>query len=97
MTPTDPLAPAALQPTASSRRHYWHRNRRLTASLLLLWMAVTFLVSFFVRDLSFNFFGWPFSFWMAAQGGPLVYLVLVLIYAAVMNRLDRRYGVDEDD
>ena len=60
-------------------------------------MAVTFLVAFFARELSFSFFGWPFSFWMAAQGAPLMYLVLVLVYAAAMNRLDRRFGVDEDD
>ena len=84
-------------PNEAVRRRYWLRNRRMTAGLLFLWMAVTFLVSFFARDLSFSFWGWPFSFWMAAQGAPLVYLVLVLVYAAAMNRLDRRFGVDEDD
>ncbi len=84
-------------PNAAVRRRYWLRNRRLTAGLLFLWMAVTFLVAFFARELSFSFFGWPFSFWMAAQGAPLVYLVLVLVYAAAMNRLDRRFEVDEDD
>ena len=89
-------APAHL-PNAAVRRRYWLRNRRLTAGLLFLWMAVTFLVAFFARELSFSFFGWPFSFWMAAQGAPLMYLVLVLVYAAAMNRLDRRFGVDEDD
>lgn len=84
-------------PDAAVRRRYWLRNRRLTALLLFLWMAVTFLVAFFARELSFSFFGWPFSFWMAAQGAPLMYLVLVVIYAVAMNRLDRRFGVEEDD
>jgi putative solute:sodium symporter small subunit len=96
-SPADaPAAPSRL-PDAAVRRRYWLRNRRLTAGLLFLWMAVTFMVAFFARELSFDFFGWPFSFWMAAQGAPLMYLVLVLVYAAAMNRLDRRYGVDEDD
>jgi putative solute:sodium symporter small subunit len=30
--------------------------------------VVTFVVGFFARDLNFNFFGWPFSFWVGAQG-----------------------------
>ncbi|MBQ0937117.1 DUF4212 domain-containing protein [Ideonella paludis] len=96
-TSADASANPSPLPNAAVRRRYWLRNRRLTAGLLFLWMAVTFLVAFFARELSFSFFGWPFSFWMAAQGAPLVYLVLVLVYAAAMNRLDRRFGVDEDD
>jgi putative solute:sodium symporter small subunit len=96
-SPADTPATSPHLPNAAVRRRYWLRNRRLTAGLLFLWMAVTFLVAFFARELSFSFFGWPFSFWMAAQGAPLVYLVLVLVYAAAMNRLDRRFEVDEDD
>ena len=95
--PAESSAKPAHLPDAAVRRRYWLRNRRLTLTLLLLWMAVTFLVAFFARELSFDFFGWPFSFWMAAQGAPLVYLLLVLVYAAAMNRLDRRFEVDEDD
>jgi putative solute:sodium symporter small subunit len=33
-----------------------------------VWFVVTFVVAYFARDLNFNFFGWPFSFWVAAQG-----------------------------
>ena len=36
--------------------------------LLAIWFVVTFVVAYFARDLTFNFFGWPFSFWVAAQG-----------------------------
>lgn len=84
-------------PDSPLRRRYWQRNRWLTLTLLFLWMAVTFVVAFHARALEFNFFGWPFSFWMAAQGAPLVYLLLVAVYALMMNRLDRRHDVDEDD
>lgn len=79
------------------RQRYWQRNRWLTVSLLLLWMGVTFVVAFHARALNFEFFGWPFSFWMAAQGAPLVFLLLVAAYALAMNRLDRQHDVDEDD
>lgn len=74
---------------------YWKRNLRLTAVLLAIWFAVTFVVAYFARELSFSFFGWPFSFWVAAQGALVVYCVLIGYYAWYMNRLDIEYGVDE--
>ena len=35
---------------------------------------VGFVVTWFARDLDFPFFGWPFSFWVAAQGGIIVFV-----------------------
>lgn len=32
---------------------------------------------------------------MGAQGAVIVYLVLIGVYAHLMNRLDRQFGVDE--
>ena len=78
-------------------RQYWRKNLGLTAALLVLWFVVTFVVSFYARELNFNFFGWPFSFWMAAQGGPAVFVLIVAFYAWAMNRLDVAHGVDEID
>jgi putative solute:sodium symporter small subunit len=78
-------------------RRRWRRCLRLTALLLAIGCAVTFGVSFFARELSFDWFGWPFSFWMAAQGALVVYLVLVVVYARAMRRLDREFGLEEDD
>lgn len=82
---------------SEKHRDYWRRNLRITALLLAIWFVVTFVVSFFARELSFKFFGWPFSFWMAAQGALIVYCVLIWFYARTMNRLDREYGVDEPE
>jgi putative solute:sodium symporter small subunit len=79
------------------RRRYWRRTLQLTASLLAVWFVVTFVVAFFARDLRFTVFGYPFSFWVAAQGAPLVYLALIGFYARRMNRLDREHGVAEPD
>jgi hypothetical protein len=76
-------------------QRYWRRNLNVTAVLMALWFVVTFVVSYFARELSFNFFGWPFSFYMAAQGSLIVYLLIVWYYARHMNALDHEYGVDE--
>ncbi len=79
-------------------REYWRRNLRITTVLMSIWFVVTFIVAYFARELSsFIFFGWPFSFWMAAQGALIVYCVLIWYYARTMNRLDHEYGVDETE
>ena len=76
------------QATTDRRATYWRRNLRITAVLLCVWFLVTFVAAFFARELDFAFFGWPFSFWVAAQGALLVYLALIGVYAWLMNRLD---------
>jgi len=81
----------------SQHREYWRSNLRVTAWLLAVWFAVTFVVGWFARDLAFDFFGWPFSFYMAAQGSLIVYVLIIGFYARYMNRLDRRYDVYERD
>jgi len=80
------------------RRLYWRKTLTVTAWLLGVWFVVTFGVSYFARVLDFKFFGWPFSFWMGAQGALLVYGLIIGFYAWYMNRMDAKHGVaDEDD
>lgn len=79
-----------------NRRQYWRKNRILIAVLLCIWFTVTFGVSYFARALSFTFFGWPFSFWVGAQGALGVYVAIIGFYAWYMNRLDVQHGVEEE-
>ena len=77
-------------------KDYWRRTLRITTFLLLIWFVVTFVISYFARELNnFTFLNFPFGFYMAAQGSLIVYLVIVWIYARTMNRLDEEYGVRE--
>jgi len=83
-----------------SPRHqeYWRKNLRITGMLLALWFLVTFLASYYARELNeFTVLGFPFGFYMGAQGALLVYLFIVWFYARYMRKLDRDYGVGEDD
>jgi putative solute:sodium symporter small subunit len=83
---------------AHSRTEYWRRTRRLTLQLLLVWFLVTFGVIFFARELSgLTLFGWPLSFYMAAQGATLIYVVIVAVYAWRMQRLDETLKGDGTD
>jgi putative solute:sodium symporter small subunit len=79
-----------------THRQYWRKNLRITGILLVIWFLVTFGVGFFARDLNFSFFGWPFSFWMGAQGALVIYVIIIWYYARAMNRLDQEHGVAEE-
>ena len=82
------LPPASAAGLPAGRRRRWQAVRRLSALVLAAWVAVGFGIAWFARDLDFAFFGWPFSFWAAAQGGPIVFVVLIALYARRMSRLE---------
>ncbi len=86
-----PRAGAALAPGDLQllRAGDWAANVRTIRILLAIWFFVTFVIGFFARDLDFSFFGWPFSFWMAAQGALVVYVLIIAWYARVMNARER--------
>ena len=77
---------------------YWHKNLRLTAILLVIWFIATFVLAWYAIPLAeINFFGWPLSFYMAAQGSLIVYVLIIWYYARAMRKMDLEYGVDEGD
>jgi len=79
-------------------KEYWQRNLRLTGVLLFIWFAATFIMGYFARELAgITIFGWPLSFYMAAQGSLIIYVVIIWYYARAMGKLDDEYGVAEGD
>jgi putative solute:sodium symporter small subunit len=77
---------------------YWRRNLRMTAVLLFIWFVVTYVMAWFAIPLAeINFFGWPLSFYMAAQGSLAIYVVIIYVYAKRMRKMDLEYGVDEGE
>jgi putative solute:sodium symporter small subunit len=79
-------------------QEYWSRNLRLTAVLLFIWFVVTYVMAWFAVPLAeINFFGWPLSFYMAAQGSLIIYVLIIWYYAKKMRQLDLEYGVEEGD
>ena len=76
-----------------AQQRYWARTQRLTAALFAGWLLTTFCVIFFARELSgYRLFGWPFSYYMVAQGTTLIYLAIVGVYAWRMRRLDQLHA-----
>ena len=82
----------------AKHKEYWNRNLRITAVLLFIWFVVTYVMGYYAIPLAaINFFGWPLSFYMAAQGSLIIYVVILYYYAKKMRQLDVEYGVDEGD
>jgi putative solute:sodium symporter small subunit len=91
-------APITDKQLTANQRQYWQKNLHLTAWLLAVWFFVTFVVGWFARDLqSFTLLGFPFSFYMGAQGSLIIYIAIIWFYAHRMNRLDHEYGVQEEE
>ena len=82
---------------SENHQSYWRKNLRITAILLVIWFVVTYVVSYFARDLNFTVMGWPFSFWMASQGSLVIYVLIIWYYASYMNKLDQEHGVAEEE
>lgn len=79
-------------------REYWNRNLRLTAVLLGIWFVVTFVVIWFAKELNdIVIAGFPFAFYMGAQGALIIYVLVIWFYARRMNELDLEYGVHEGE
>ena len=81
------------------RQAYWRENLTIMAVLLVVWFVVSYLLSIvFVDDLNkYMLGGFPLGFWIAEQGSLYVFVTLIFIYVCLMNRLDRKYGLEETE
>lgn len=82
---------------SEKHKEYWTRNVRMTLIQVAIWIVITYVIGFYARELSFNFFGWPFAFWVGAQGALALYVIQIGWYAWYMNKLDQEYGVAEGE
>ena len=64
--------------------------------LLSVWFVVSYLLGIvFVEPLNQLYLGgFPVGFWFAQQGSIYVFIILTLVYAFAMDRIDRRHGVE---
>ena len=69
--------------------------------LLAVWFFVSFFCSIIAR-------GWmdenlpkvgnaPFGFWMSQQGSIIVFVLILIAYRFLMNRLDAKHGLIDKD
>ncbi len=78
---------------AAAIARYWRKNVRIMAVLLVFWAAAGLGCGVLFADVlnRFSLGGFPLGFWFAQQGSILVFVVLILIYALLLNRLDAEH------
>ncbi|MDA1044424.1 MAG: DUF4212 domain-containing protein [Verrucomicrobia bacterium] len=80
---------------------YWKRNLRYLAILLSIWFIVSFGCGILFVDQLDKFTipgtGFKLGFWFAQQGSIYVFVILIAVYVFLMNRLDRKHGVEEEE
>ncbi|GLB59028.1 DUF4212 domain-containing protein [Cytobacillus sp. NCCP-133] len=68
---------------------------------MIIYFAVGFLASFgvvlFAEPLSgITINGFPFHYFMGAQGAVLTFIILLFVNAKLGDAIDRKYGIDEE-
>lgn len=78
-------------------KDYWKENLRYLVILLIIWFLASYgLGIFFVDSLNnIKIGGFKLGFWFAQQGSIYVFVILIFVYVSLMNKLDKKYGVDE--
>jgi len=84
---------------SSPASQYWKANIRLVLILLAIWFTVSYLFGIILVDQlnAFKIGGIKLGFWFAQQGSIYIFLILIFVYAARMNALDRKFNVHEDE
>ena len=76
---------------------YWKENLKYLAILLSIWFLVSYVFGILLVDQlnAIKLGGFKLGFWFAQQGSMYVFVILIFVYVKLMNRLDKKYGVDE--
>ncbi len=81
----------------TSSNAYWAANVRIILISLVVWFACSFGLGIILRPALSGIMigGADLGFWFAQNGSIYVFLVLIFVYAAKMNKLDKEHGVEE--
>ena len=79
---------------------YLRSSLTIVLSLLAVWFIAGFGCSILFRDwmdATFPKVGHaPFGFWMSQQGSIITFILLLIAYRSLMNRLDDKHGLVDD-
>ena len=81
-------------------RAYWRANLTLIIILLVVWFLASYAHPPFAKALNniTILTGFPLGYWLASQGSITLFVILIFVYALVMNKvIDPKYGFHEDE
>ena len=85
-------------PADTPRRSPWKRSLRLIAILLAIWFTASLGLGVVLAGPLNRIWvgGFPLGFWFAQQGAIVIFLVLLVVNAIAMDRIERDAGRSED-
>jgi putative solute:sodium symporter small subunit len=86
--------------TSSNDVAHWNKTRRLMFINLAVWFFFGYIIHMFVKPLNqiiIPVLGFPLGFYMAAQGSLIAFVVLLFVFARQQDKIDREFGVAEDE
>ncbi|MEK6478709.1 DUF4212 domain-containing protein [Catalinimonas sp. 4WD22] len=80
-------------------QEYWRHNLKYLAILLVIWFVCSYGFGILLADElnKIKMGGFKLGFWFAQQGSIYIFVVIIFIYVWLMNRLDKKYEVDEEE
>jgi len=81
-----------------SGKAYWNAVLKLIASVLAVWFFVSFGCGILFAPAlnAFSIGGYPLGFWFAQQGSMYIFVILIFVYAKLMQNLDEKFDVHEE-
>jgi len=79
---------------AAALKRYWRANVTIMAVLLTIWAAVGLGCGVLFADWlneHFRLGGYPLGFWFAQQGSIMTFVLIILAYCILLNRLDNKH------
>ena len=79
--------------------NYWKANLLILSIILFIWFIVSFGFGIIWSESldEIKIWGFKLGFWFAQQGSIYIFVMLIFVYVALMNRLDKKYKSKEDD
>jgi len=76
---------------------YWRENLRLIFICLAIWFVVSYGFGLLLVEQlnAIRIGGYKLGFWFAQQGSIYTFVGLIFWYSSQMNKLDKKYDVEE--
>lgn len=76
---------------------YWKENVRYLTILMIIWFICSYGFGILLVEQmnSIHLGGFKLGFWFAQQGSIYIFVLLIFVYVALMNKLDKKYDVYE--
>jgi putative solute:sodium symporter small subunit len=75
---------------------FFKEKNRYTFIYLVVWFLASYAVVLFAEFFAnFTFNGFPFHYYMGAQGSIVIFIILLFINAVASDKLEQKYGIQQ--